>query len=108
AAADVAILPSLHEGLGVAALEAMAAGRPVVASRVGGLAEVVADGETGRLVPPGDPSALAAPVSRASRRTIRLPPWRRARSPATGRRHDGWRLSLRAACDHRGGAAVAP
>jgi glycosyltransferase involved in cell wall biosynthesis len=63
AAADVAILPSLHEGLGVAALEAMAAGRPVVASRVGGLAEVVADGETGRLVPSGDPTALAAALA---------------------------------------------
>jgi glycosyltransferase involved in cell wall biosynthesis len=60
AAADIAVLPSLHEGLGVAALEAMAASRPVVASRVGGLAEVVVDGETGRLVPAGDATALAA------------------------------------------------
>jgi glycosyltransferase involved in cell wall biosynthesis len=60
AAADVAVLPSLHEGLGVAALEAMAAGRPVVASRVGGLAEVVVDGETGRLVLAGDAAALGA------------------------------------------------
>jgi len=58
AAADVAVLPSLHEGLGVAALEAMAAERPVVASRTGGLAEVVIDGETGRLVSPGDAVAL--------------------------------------------------
>jgi glycosyltransferase involved in cell wall biosynthesis len=59
AAADVVALPSLHEGLGVAALEAMAAARPVVASRVGGLAEVVVDGESGVLAPPGDPAALA-------------------------------------------------
>ena len=59
AAADVAVLPSLHEGLGVAALEAMAAERPVVASRTGGLAEVIVDGETGWLVPPGDARALA-------------------------------------------------
>ena len=59
AAADVAAMPSLQEGLGVAALEAMAAGRPVVGSRVGGLAEAVAHGETGLLVPPADPVALA-------------------------------------------------
>jgi glycosyltransferase involved in cell wall biosynthesis len=59
AGADVVALPSLHEGLGVAALEGMAAGRPVVASRVGGLAEAVLDGETGWLVPPGDAQALA-------------------------------------------------
>jgi len=62
AAADVVALPSLQEGLGVAALEAAAAARPVVASRVGGLAEAVADGETGILVAPGDPSALAAAI----------------------------------------------
>jgi glycosyltransferase involved in cell wall biosynthesis len=59
AAADIVALPSRHEGLGVAALEAMAASRPVVASRVGGLAEVVVDGETGRTLPPEDPAALA-------------------------------------------------
>ncbi|MGH7896200.1 MAG: glycosyltransferase [Candidatus Binatia bacterium] len=59
AAADVVVLPSLHEGLGVAALEAMAAGRAVVASRVGGLAEVVEDRGTGLLVPAQDPGALA-------------------------------------------------
>jgi glycosyltransferase involved in cell wall biosynthesis len=67
AAADVVVLPSLKEGLGVAALEAMAAGRPVVASRVGGLAEAVADGETGLLVPPGDDEALAAAIHRLAR-----------------------------------------
>jgi glycosyltransferase involved in cell wall biosynthesis len=59
AAADIAVLPSLHEGLGVAALEAMAAGRSVVASRTGGLIEVVVDGDTGRLVQPDDAPALA-------------------------------------------------
>ena len=58
-ACDVVVMPSRREGLGVAALEAMAAGRPVVASAVGGLAEAVVDGGSGLLVPPGDPSALA-------------------------------------------------
>src|SRR5205823_12785948 len=67
AAADIVALPSLREGLGVAALEAMAAGRPVVASRVGGLAEVVVHEETGLLVPPADPEALALALARLTR-----------------------------------------
>ena len=53
-------LPSLWEGFGLVLLEAMAAGRPVVASRVGPIPEVVVDGETGLLVEPGDSAALAA------------------------------------------------
>jgi len=56
--------PALGEGFGLAALEAMAAGRPVVATRVASLPEVVADGETGLLVPPGDPPALAEALVR--------------------------------------------
>ena len=64
AAADIVVLPSRKEGLGVAALEGAAAARPVVASRVGGLVEAVADGETGILVPPGDAPALAAAIRR--------------------------------------------
>jgi glycosyltransferase involved in cell wall biosynthesis len=72
AAADVVALPSLHEGLGVAALEAMAASRPVVASRVGGLAEVVVDGETGLFAEPGEPESLATALATlASDRDLR-------------------------------------
>jgi glycosyltransferase involved in cell wall biosynthesis len=60
AAADVVTLPSFTEGLPNVALEASAAGVPVVATAVGGTPEVVADGETGYLVPPGQPTELAA------------------------------------------------
>jgi len=80
AAADVVALPSRQEGLGVAALEAMAAGRPVVASRVGGLAEAIVPEETGLLVPPGDPTALATALARLAR-----DPGLRARLGAAGR-----------------------
>jgi glycosyltransferase involved in cell wall biosynthesis len=67
AAADVVAMPSLMEGLGVAALEAMAAGLPLVGSRVGGLAEAVVHGETGLLVAPGDAVALAAALAHLAR-----------------------------------------
>lgn len=56
---DIVAVPSHIEPLGNATLEAMAAGRPVVGSRVGGIPEMVVDGETGRLVPPGNAVSLA-------------------------------------------------
>jgi glycosyltransferase involved in cell wall biosynthesis len=64
AAMDVFVLPSLWEGLPLAMVEAMGAGIPVVASRVAGIPEVVDDSRTGLLVPPSDPSALGAALTR--------------------------------------------
>ena len=60
---DFFVLPSLDEGLGRSMVEAMAAGKPVVASRVGGIPEAVEDGKTGILVPPGDARALASALT---------------------------------------------
>jgi glycosyltransferase involved in cell wall biosynthesis len=63
----IVVVPSLGEGFGMVALEAMERARPVIASSVGGLPEIVADGETGLVVPPADADALAeAIVSLAS------------------------------------------
>jgi len=63
AAAHATVVPSHYESFGMVALEAMACGSPVVASRVGGLTTTVQDGVTGRLVPEGDPAALAAAIT---------------------------------------------
>ena len=60
--AEVVVVPSLGEGFGMVALEAMERGRPVIASSVGGLPEIVDDGRTGVLVPPRDVEALAAAI----------------------------------------------
>jgi glycosyltransferase involved in cell wall biosynthesis len=62
--AAIVAVPSRREGYGVVAREAMARGRPVVASAVGGLLDAVVDGETGLLVPPGDVTALRAALER--------------------------------------------
>jgi glycosyltransferase involved in cell wall biosynthesis len=64
ARAAVVVCPSRREGFGVACLEAMAHGRPVVATRVGGLRDLVVDGETGLVVPPRDVGALRAALER--------------------------------------------
>lgn len=61
---DIFALPSLHEGLGVSALEAMAAAKPVIATRVGGLQELVEDQVSGILVPPKNAEALADSIAR--------------------------------------------
>ncbi|MFO7152854.1 MAG: glycosyltransferase [Bacillota bacterium] len=67
AQADVLLLPSDWEGLPLVVLEAMAAGRPVVATRVGGVPELVEEEKTGFLVPPRDPDALAGAILRLAR-----------------------------------------
>ncbi len=63
-ALDIFAMPSLHEGLGVAALEAMACGLPVIASATGGLVDSVQNGVTGIHVPPGDAPALGQAIAR--------------------------------------------
>jgi len=62
AAFDVAVIPSLQEGFGLALAEAMASGRPIVATRVGGMVEMAHHGEHALLVPPADSRALAKAV----------------------------------------------
>ena len=82
AACDIAVLPSRREGLGIAALEAMATGRPIVAAQVGGLADAVVHEGTGLLVPPDDPDALADALA-----ALVADPERRRRLGEGGPRH---------------------
>jgi D-inositol-3-phosphate glycosyltransferase len=93
AAADLCLMPSRYESFGMVALEAMACGVPVIASRAGGLTVTVQDGATGRLVPEGDVGALAAAIAgllrdEAGRRAlgVRAVEWaRRFAWPVIGR-----------------------
>ncbi|MFI0235123.1 glycosyltransferase [Streptomyces sp. NPDC016845] len=88
-AADVVVCPGDYEPFGIVPLEAMACGRPVVASAVGGQLDTVADPATGRLVPPRDPQALARAVAE-----LLADPVTREASGAAGRRRTlrrfGW------------------
>lgn len=88
-ALDIFVMPSLAEGLGVAALEAMSSGLPVVGSSVGGLQEAILDGETGVLLRPGDADALADAIS-----TLMLNPSLRASMGLAGRRRAVERFSM--------------
>ena len=84
---DLCLVPSRSEGLGTTALEAQAEGVPVIASRSGGLPEVVRDGKTGRLVPVGDAAALADAIAGALAEPERTRHWvEQARREAA--RHD--------------------
>jgi alpha-maltose-1-phosphate synthase len=78
--ASLFVCPSVYEPFGLINLEAMACETPVIATRVGGIPEVVVDDETGWLVPPGDPAALAAAVRR-----LLADPGRAARFGQAGR-----------------------
>lgn len=72
---DVVVLPSISsEGPPIVVLEALVLGKPVVAARVGGIPEIIEDGETGLLVPPRNPQALAEAICALLWRT---PPGRR-------------------------------
>ncbi len=81
AAADLLVLSSRHEGLGLVILEAAQRGVPALATSVGGVPDVVVDGETGMLVAPGDPAALAAALA-----DLLASPERRATLGAAARR----------------------
>ena len=101
ASLDLFCLPSLWEGFGMVLIEAMAESKPIVASRVGSIPEVVEDGKTGLLVPPGDDKALAgallqvlrdretaAAMGRAGRARLEERFTRRAMAEATERVYD--------------------
>ena len=80
AAADGVVLPSRWEGLPLVLLEAMARGRPIVATSVGGMADTLEDGATGTLVPPNDVPALATALENLHRRADLA--WRLGRAAA--------------------------
>jgi glycosyltransferase involved in cell wall biosynthesis len=94
ARAAVVACPSRREGFGVACLEAMAHGRPVVATAVGGLRDLVIDGETGLVVPARDPAALRAALER-----LLGDPELRHRLGEAGRRRAGERFAWSAVTD---------
>lgn len=92
---DIAVVPSTApESFGLVAVEAMAAGLPVVASAQGGLVEIVRDGETGLLAPPGDAEALARALARLGRDAML-----RERLGAAGSRYARDEFSLERHCE---------
>lgn len=95
ASLDLYVHPALMEGFGIAVVEAMAVGKAVVATTAGGLPEVVAQGETGLLVPPGDVDSLAATVV-----SLLQDPVRREQMGRCGRARAHERFSLDASVAH--------
>ncbi|MGZ6341014.1 MAG: glycosyltransferase family 4 protein [Candidatus Limnocylindrales bacterium] len=93
-AADVVVVPSRREPLGLAAVEALACGVPVVASAVGGLREIICDAEAGLLVPPGDPAALTAALDRLADRALRSRRAAAARASVTRQDLERRRLAM--------------
>jgi glycosyltransferase involved in cell wall biosynthesis len=103
--AAVVVCPSRREGYGVAAREALAYGRPVVATSVGGLVDAVEDGVTGLLVPPGDAGALRAAIERL----LGDPDLRRRlgdAARASARERWSWDVATRALLEAYGTAAT--
>lgn len=88
ATAGVLVVPSLSETQGIVVLEAAAAGCPVVAACVGGVPEIIEDGVTGRLVPPGDSAALASAMIELHRSPLLAT----ALARRANRTADGWRM----------------
>lgn len=82
-ACDVLVLPSLDEGFGIVCLEALACGRPVAASKVGGIPEIIDDPEYGILVEPGNPQALASAIHEVLQRK-----WNTGRLSARAQRYN--------------------
>jgi glycosyltransferase involved in cell wall biosynthesis len=95
AAADAFVLSSAWEGMPNVVMEALAAGTPVVATRVGGVPELVDSGRSGFVVPPRDPGAL----SQAMQQLMALPPEQRQKMGRTGRNHVSTHYSLAAMAD---------
>jgi glycosyltransferase involved in cell wall biosynthesis len=91
---DVVVIPSRLEGFGMIGAEACAASRPIIASRVGGLLDIVVDGENGWFVPPDDPAALALALERAAAEPATL----QRMGEAGRRRYEAyWRVETMAA-----------